>query len=441
MSKSSSVLFGLGSVVVDRVEIDTDQVRTVHLSTAESWVGICPNCQVRSRRSKGWVTTRPRDVRIGPDRPRLGWAKRKWVCTNGSCEWKSFTEATADFPARCRVSARAKSEMALAVLDDDRSVQAVAAAYGCTWNICHAAVVTVAEPVLAVPLRPVRVLGIDETRRGKAKWEICAVTGARLWVDRFDTGLVDITGSQGLLGQVNGRTSKNVADWLEQQDQAWRDGIEFVTIDMSAAYAKAAREALPRAQIVVDRFHVIQLANTMVDQVRQRVTRDGRGRRGRKADPEWQIRRRVLRGKESLTELELAALLDKLLDRDVAGDLAAAWVAKELLRDVFACKDTGGLTYEIRGALERFYRFAAAGAAPEILALARTVDHWQDAIIAGIRFNLSNGKSEGTNRIVKHVGRIAFGFRNPANQRRRVRWACTRQDRRASSRTKQLRPC
>ena len=27
------------------------------------------------------------------------------------------------------------------------------------------------------------------------------------------------------------------------------------------------------------------------------------------------------------------------------------------------------------------------------------------------------------------VGRIAFGFRNPDNQRRRVRWACTRRSR------------
>ena len=53
---------------------------------------------------------------------------------------------------------------------------------------------------------------------------------------------------------------------------------------------------------------------------------------------------------------------------------------------------------------------------------------------------LSNARSEGYNRIVKHVGRIAFGFRSPENQRRRVRWACTRQSRRAPSRTR-LRPC
>jgi transposase len=34
------------------------------------------------------------------------------------------------------------------------------------------------------------------------------------------------------------------------------------------------------------------------------------------------------------------------------------------------------------------------------------------AIITG----LSNARSEAYNRIVKHVGRIAFGFRNPDNR-------------------------
>lgn len=53
-------------------------------------------------------------------------------------------------------------------------------------------------------------------------------------------------------------------------------------------------------------------------------------------------------------------------------------------------------------------------------------------MILAIQTALSNARSEGFNRIVKHVGRIAFGFRTPENQRRRVRWARTRQSRRAA---------
>ena len=34
-------------------------------------------------------------------------------------------------------------------------------------------------------------------------------------------------------------------------------------------------------------------------------------------------------------------------------------------------------------------------------------------MILAIQTGLSNARSEGYNRIVKHVGRVAFGFRTP----------------------------
>jgi transposase len=56
-------------------------------------------------------------------------------------------------------------------------------------------------------------------------------------------------------------------------------------MDLSASYAKAVREALPGAVLVADRYHLVQLANDMLTQVRQRVIRETEGRRGRKTDP------------------------------------------------------------------------------------------------------------------------------------------------------------
>lgn len=129
---------------------------------------------------------------------------------------------------------------------------------------------------------------------------------------------------------------------------------------------------------------------------------------------------RLLRGAERLTDAQRTTLFAKLTAADPHGDIAAAWIAKELLRDVLACKDRGGLSYEIRAAFYRFYEFCAACRVPEIHKLAQTIGAWQDPIILAITTGLSNARSEGYNRIVKHVGRVAFGFRTPANQRRRV---------------------
>ena len=64
---------------------------------------------------------------------------------------------------------------------------------------------------------------------------------------------------------------------------------------------------------------------------------------------------------------------------------------------------------------------------------AATVEQWWPAIEAAIVTDYSNARSEGYNRLAKHQGRNAFGYRNVHNHRRAVRWACTRQHRRASA--------
>ena len=58
---------------------------------------------------------------------------------------------------------------------------------------------------------------------------------------------------------------------------------------------------------------------------------------------------------------------------------------------------------------------------PTTSSFARTIETWQAPIIAALQTGLTNARTEGYNRIVKHIGRIAFGFRNPDNQRHRVR--------------------
>ncbi len=70
-------------------------------------------------------------------------------------------------------------------------------------------------------------------------------------------------------------------------------------------------------------------------------------------------RRRLLRGAQRLTADQRATLFAKLLSADPNEDIAAAWIAKELLRELLSCADRGGLRYEITTAVDRFYRFCA----------------------------------------------------------------------------------
>jgi transposase len=120
--------------------------------------------------SEGWVTTRPRDVRIGTDRPVLLWRKRKWRCRVDGCERKVFTGSLPDqIPARARITTRARRLAAEAIGDHTRPVSSVAAEFGLDWRIAHDAFVAHAEAVLPKVPPPVTVLGVDETMRRAAE--------------------------------------------------------------------------------------------------------------------------------------------------------------------------------------------------------------------------------------------------------------------------------
>lgn len=160
---------------------------------------------------------------------------------------------------------------------------------------------------------PVQVLGIDEIRRGRPRWIPDEVTG--VWqtaVDRWHVGFVDLSCEQGLLGQVEGRTAQAVIDWLADRDQAWRDAIRYVAIDMCTTFKSAIRRVLPQAALVVDHFHLVQLANETLTEVRRRVTVTHRGRRGRKGNREWDLRNRLTRSAARMRGEHVDALLDEL---------------------------------------------------------------------------------------------------------------------------------
>jgi len=82
---------------------------------------------------------------------------------------------------------------------------------------------------------------------------------------------VDLSDGQGLLGQVEGRNAQAVVDWFTARPQAWRDQVCYVAIDMCSVFKSAVRQTLPQATLVVDHFHIIQLANATVTEVRRRV--------------------------------------------------------------------------------------------------------------------------------------------------------------------------
>ncbi|BCO34890.1 ISL3 family transposase [Mycobacterium heckeshornense] len=433
MSDGTTLLFGLPGVRVERVERDVDGTRVVHVVTADEAAAACPGCGVVSRSVKELVSTSPRDIPYGEDPITVRWHKTRWRCREDYCEKSSFTEAIAQVPARARATTRLRTAIGAAIGDAGRAVAEVAAAHGVPWPTAHRAFVAHAEERLCEPA-PVAVLGIDETRRGKPRWEQCATTGRWVRVDPWDTGFVDLAGDQGLLGQREGRTGAAVIDWLAERSQEFREAVQFVAIDPAAVYATAIRTPglLPNATLLVDHFHLVKLGNDALTKVRRRVTWDLRDRRGGKLDPEWAHRRRLLTAWERLSDKNFATMWNAIVAEDDTGQILSAWIAKEEPRTLLSTVHAGGDAHLTRHRLHRFLAWCIDSQIPELLTLAATVDTWWPEINAFIATGITNARTEGYNRLVKQVKRAACGFRNQDNSARRIRFHCTRKQRAAT---------
>jgi transposase len=273
----------------------------------------CPDCETVSAYVKGYVTTCPADLRQGQGQVGVVQVKRRLECREPSCPRKTFTEAAAAVLPRCRVTERLREQAAGLVADGGRTVAQAARECGLSWPVVHAAFATRADPALAQPPSLVAHLGIDEHRRGRPRWLPDDGTGEYvLLADRRHTCFFDLSGDQGLLGQVEGRTADDAAYWLAQASQAWRDRIEVVAIDMCSIYKSAVRRMLPAARLVIDLFHVVQLAVKMTGDVRRRVVRAKYSRRGRSGDPEYRVKGLLMRNLEHLAPAQFAKVMGTL---------------------------------------------------------------------------------------------------------------------------------
>src|SRR5258708_6555214 len=144
-----------------------------------------------------------------------GGRRTRWGGGGPSCRRRPFTGGGAAVPPRCRVRGRLREQAGGLVADGGRTVAQAARECGVSWPVVHAAFAARADPSLAQPPSLVAHLGIDEHRRGRPRWLTDDGTGEHvLLADRWHTCFFDLSGDQGLLGQVEGRTADDAAYWL-----------------------------------------------------------------------------------------------------------------------------------------------------------------------------------------------------------------------------------
>jgi transposase len=381
----------------------------------------CPACGVFSARVHSRWVQRIKDLPYGRSLD-VRWRKRRWACDESACRRRTFSESNDQVGPGRRLTRRLRDRLEEAVSGSLRSAADVAREYDVSWWSVNSALVVKAADALG-PARPgVARLGVDETRVRRVRWLLQEAGWRRS--DPWMTSFVDLDPDRagGLLGLAPGRSGASVRGWLGLQSEEFRAGIKVVAIDPSAPFAAVLRDRklLPNATLVVDHWHLHRLANLMVTQVRQRVTQQVHGHRGRANQDVWAYRRLLLRNGRSLSDRQWTRLRSLFATDDPTGEILAAWAGKECLRQLLDAVEGGVRPYEIRAKLDQFYRCAADADVPELTRLAETMETWWPQILNFLHLRVTNARTEGYNRTIKTIKRIGCGYRNDSNYQRRI---------------------
>jgi transposase len=271
-SASVSALLGLDGFQVVSAEL-VDGEWQLAVQTTATVIG-CAGCGVPAK-PHGRREVRVRDLPIGGRPVVLWWRKRLWRCHELACGVRTWTERTPAVRPRAVLTQRARAEACRRVGKDAHAVAAVARDLGVGWQTVMRAVHEHGTQLVDDPARldGVAILGLDETSFLKA---------TRVAPTRYVTGLVDLERGR-LLDVVADRTRAAVDGWLGARPRGWLAQVGMVALDPWRGYASALVAPLGHATVVVDHFHAIRLANTVVDQVRRRTQQATLGHRGASA--------------------------------------------------------------------------------------------------------------------------------------------------------------
>jgi len=168
------------------------------------------------------------------------------------------------------------------------------------------------------------------------------------------------------------------------------------SLDMSAAFIKGLRDKFPAANLTFDPFHVIQLMNDAVDEVR---------RAEQKGCPELKkTRYSWLRNEKNMEPDELVRF-QALKNSTLA--TARAWRIKTTLQDVYKADPD-----DAPGLFKRWYFWATHSRLAPVVRVAHTLKEHEAGVLRWFKSRVSNGLLEGFNSLVQAAKARSRGFRS-----------------------------
>jgi transposase len=255
-----------------------------------------------------------------------------------------------------------------------------------------------------------------EAARAKADWSEVVWVGAdemnRRKGHNYVTVFADLVGKRVLFG-VEGKDA-SVWEHFAQELQAHNGhpkAITQVAIDMSPAYKKGVEENFGNAELVFDKFHVIQQANEGVERVRRLESQEDEDKRRQLSKSQWVFRKNP----ESHTAREL----ERLEGMDWKNLMTVlAYQMRLILQDIYKLKTVSKARAEL-GMWCQWVMEKAAKKGHELLQpmvkVAAMVERHIDGILGHWKEGLTTAYLEGLNSLFSATKRKARGYRTTRN--------------------------
>lgn len=195
------------------------------------------------------------------------------------------------------------------------------------------------------------------------------------------------------------RDKASVLAWLMQRQ--YRELVSVVTMDMWKPYRDAALEAMPNAVVVVDKFHVVKMANQALDSVR-RTLRDGLNLTERRKL--LRSRHLILRRRKDLNDKDFAAMQEWT---NAVPVLFNAYQAKEDFFQIYDCT-TKAEAMDLYDTWKACLDKTTTTAFHDLI---RAVDNWRPEIFNYFDFpGATNAYTEAANGMAKIANRMGRGY-------------------------------
>ncbi|MDD2660675.1 MAG: ISL3 family transposase [Methylococcales bacterium] len=226
------------------------------------------------------------------------------------------------------------------------------------------------------------ILGIDEVHLNREMRLVLINIGERTIVDMIDN-----------------RNKKAVINALYRFKSPTT--IKIVTMDMWRPYRDAVAAVLPHAVVVIDKFHVVKMANEAVE----------KGRKDLRSKLDKELIKRLKKDRYLMLKRrrDLDAIQELLLSSWAANfpELADLYHAKECFFDIWDSNLTGPTA---EAAYEAWKNSVPAGIRGYFSNLTRAIDNWHIEVFNYFDQRLTNAYTESANNHIKSIAQQGRGY-------------------------------